>query len=85
MVQIRVIMDRVVLTKEEHLNYRHLCGRTGAEVELMGDLCFTICEILRDCLLDHCLKPLDLLSDIELEISVDRLMKWVMHTRKKGG
>jgi predicted amidophosphoribosyltransferase len=67
--------NRVVLTKEEHLNFKHLCGRTGADVEKMGDFCWTTCEILKDCLLNHCVKPADLLPEERFVWSVDRLVE----------
>ena len=68
-------MDRVILSEEEHLGFKHLCGRTGAEVEVMGDFCWTTCEILRDCLLNHCVKPADLLPPGRFEWTVNRLIE----------
>lgn len=69
-------MKRVILSEEEHRNFEHLCGRTGVEVEVMGDFCLTTCDILRDCLLNHCVKPADLLSDERFEWAVDRFIEF---------
>ena len=76
-------MDRVVLTVEEHRKFKHMCGRIGDEVEVMGDFCWTTCEILRDCLLNHCVKPADTLSNERFEWTVDRLIE--MARRGKSG
>ena len=69
-------MGRVILSEMEHNGFVHLCGRTGDEVKVMGDFCWSTCEILRECLLNHCQKPADLLSDERFKWTVDRL--WLM-------
>jgi len=69
--------DRVSLSVEEHLGFVHLCGRSGVELERLGDMCLSTCEVVRDCLLSHAVWPSTLLSSVEYEVGVDELMKGV--------
>jgi len=78
-------MDRVILSQDEHRAFVHLCGRTGEEVEVMGDFCWTSCAILRDCLLNHCVKPGDLLPKERFEWAVDRLVEMSRLGKTYGG
>ena len=71
-----------VMTVEEHKQFVHLCGRTGKEVEIMGAFCETTCPVLRDCLLNHRVKPADQLSQERFEWTVDKLIK--LFRGKKG-
>lgn len=77
--------DRVILTTEEHSDFVHLCGRTGKEVDEMGGVCEPNCPFLKDCLMSHCIKPGDLLSDEEYEFAVDRLVEFFRERRNRGG
>lgn len=74
-----------VMTMKEHKNFVHLCGRTGIETEVMYAFCKTTCPILRDCLLNHCVKPADQLSQKRFEWTVDRLIEFYRGKNNKGG
>lgn len=72
---------KVVLTSEEHLKFIHLCGWKGSEVELFSNFCWTGCKILKECQMNHCIIPLDVLSDAAYELEVDRVIqgrRWIV-------
>lgn len=74
-------LDRVVLTRKEHNEFKHLCGWTGVEVELFSNFCLVSCEKARECQLGHCVKPADEMSDEVYINAVDwwiRLGRWVV-------
>jgi hypothetical protein len=67
---------RKVVTWEEHDQYVHLCGRTGLEAESLGSLC-VVCNVLRDCLLDHCTPELAGMSDEAFGKVVDMVVSFI--------
>lgn len=61
-----------ILTVEEHNDYVHLCGKTGAEVENDLSLC-NKCKTFYKCLKSHMVKSIDDAPESMRNIVIDRL------------